>query len=208
MQNLISKIKSCNNCNLCKTATNIVPGEGNINADSMFIGEGPGKNEDLEGRPFVGQAGKFLDELLASIDLKRENVYITNVVKCRPPRNRDPLPEEIEACREWLDEQLRKIKPKLIILLGRHAMNRFLPGLRISADHGRAIRRNLEGTGEFVFFPVYHPAAALYNSKMKEPLFKDFKKIPKILTLIYADKHNLTSNPSPSQEEEGAIRNS
>lgn len=184
MDKIIQKIKSCSGCNLRSTCKNPVPGEGNSNAEIMFIGEGPGKNEDEQGRPFVGQAGKFLDELLASIDLKRENVYITNVVKCRPPQNRDPFPEEAEACREWLNEQIRAIKPKLIILLGRHAMNRFIPGLQISADHGRVFRREISSIGIFVFFPVYHPAAALYNPKMKEPLFRDFAKIPKILILM------------------------
>jgi len=184
MDILINKIISCSNCGLRATCAKPVPGEGDCNADIMFIGEGPGKKEDEQGRPFVGQAGKFLNELLASIDLKRENVYITNVVKCRPPQNRDPLPKEVEACREWLNEQIRNIKPKLIILLGRHAMNRFISGLQISSAHGRAFRRNLEGLGEFVFFPVYHPAAALYNPKLRESAFKDFKKIPKIIELI------------------------
>lgn len=189
MDNIANKIASCNNCKLKCTCVKVVPGEGNPSADIMFIGEAPGKNEDEQGRPFVGQAGKLLDELLASIDLKRENVYITNVVKCRPPQNRDPLPEEVKACREWLDEQIRAIKPKLIVLLGRHAMNRFLPGFRISADHGRAFRRDLAELGAFIFFPVYHPAAALYNGAMKKPLEEDFKKIPKLLKLI-AEEEN------------------
>jgi len=184
MDILIEKIKSCKNCKLRETCTTVVPGEGDIHANIMLIGEGPGKNEDLQGRPFVGAAGKFLTELLESIDLKRENVYITNIVKCRPPQNRDPLPEEVEACRQWLNEQISKINPKLIILLGRHAMNRFIPNLQISSAHGRVFRKKLEEVGDFVFFPVYHPAAALYNPKMKEPLFKDFAKIPKILELI------------------------
>lgn len=184
MQELTTKIKNCHQCQLREGCNNVVPGEGNFNADIMLIGEGPGKNEDLQGKPFVGAAGKFLSELLESIDLKRENVYITNVVKCRPPMNRDPLPEEIEACREWLNQQVLSIKPKLIVLLGRHAMGRFLPNLRISEAHGRAFRREIEGLGAYVFFPVYHPAAALYNGGMRPTLFDDFRKIPELLKII------------------------
>ncbi len=184
MYNLTQKIIDCRQCSLRNGCNNVVPGEGDPNADIMIIGEGPGKNEDLQGKPFVGAAGKFLNELLASIDLKRENVYITNVVKCRPPKNRDPLPEEIEACREWLNQQVVLIKPKLMVLLGRHAMCRFLPNLKISEAHGKAFRRELEGVGSQVFFPVYHPAAALYNGSMRVPLLEDFARIPALIKII------------------------
>ena len=189
MYNLTQKIIDCHQCDLRSGCTNVVPGEGDFNADIMIVGEGPGKNEDLQGKPFVGAAGKFLKELLASIDLKRENVYITNVVKCRPPENRDPLIEEIEACRGWLNQQVLAIKPKLIVLLGRHAMGRFLPNLRISEAHGRAFRRNLEGLGDYVFFPVYHPAAALYNGSMRPILLGDFSKILTLIKKIKAEEN-------------------
>ncbi len=182
MKELEEKISKCDRCPLSKTRTHVVPGEGNINAEIMFIGEGPGQKEDELGRPFVGAAGKLLDKMIASIGLKREDVFIANVVKCRPPQNRDPLPEEVEACRSWLDEQVKLIDPKLIVLLGRHSMERFLPGLRISQDHGKPKRYRGR-----VYFPVYHPAAALYRRSLMEDLEKDFKKIPKILKLIGAE---------------------
>jgi len=182
MKELEEQLLKCEKCSLSKTRTHVVPGEGNINAEIMFVGEGPGQKEDELGRPFVGAAGKLLDKMIASIGLKREDVFIANVVKCRPPQNRDPLPEEVEACRSWLDEQVKLINPKLIVLLGRHSMERFLPGLRISQDHGKPKRYRGR-----VYFPVYHPAAALYRRSLMEDLEKDFKKIPKILKLIGAE---------------------
>lgn len=166
----------------CRTATNAVPGEGNPNADIMFVGEGPGKNEDLQGRPFVGAAGKLLDELLASIDLKREDVFIGNILKFRPPGNRDPRPDEVAHNWPWLKEQVEAINPKLIVLLGRHAMDTFLPDCKISVDHGRAKRYRGQ-----VYYPVYHPAAALYTGSLKETLLEDFKKIPQLLEKIGDD---------------------
>jgi len=175
-----------------------VPGEGSSKAEIMFIGEGPGQKEDELGRPFVGQAGKLLDKLIESIGLKREDVYIANVVKCRPPGNRDPLPEEVEACRDWLDKQVEIIKPKLIVLLGRHSMTRFLPNLKISADHGKPKRR----FGQ-VYFPVYHPAAALYRNGLLEDLKKDFKKIPKILEMIKTDKMGNDKDGEKETEQAG-----
>lgn len=161
-----------------------MPGEGSPTAEIMFIGEGPGKKEDELGRPFVGAAGKFLDEMLASVNLKREDVYIANTVKCRPPGNRDPLPKEKETCWPWLEQQLAIIQPKIIIPLGRHSLNLFIPEARISEAHGRAFRKPFPPLKEVVFFPCYHPAAALYNGSLRETLLKDFKKIPKILELI------------------------
>ncbi|HEV7918299.1 MAG TPA: uracil-DNA glycosylase [Solirubrobacterales bacterium] len=165
----------------CESCTNMVPGEGNADAEILFIGEAPGKNEDLHGRPFVGAAGKLLDQLIGSIGLVRDDVFITNVLKSRPPGNRDPLPGEVEHNWPWLDEQIACIEPDLIVLLGRHAMNRFLPNRRISRDHGLA--RLMNGQ---VFFPVYHPAAALYTNALKETLMEDFAKIPNLLTRIQA----------------------
>ncbi len=175
-------------CALRETATQAVPGDGSATADIMFIGEAPGKNEDEQGVPFVGAAGKFLAEMLSAIHLKREDIYITNVVKYRPPDNRDPLPEEIDACMPWLHEQIRIIGPKVIVTLGRHAMEHFIPGKKISEVHGQAFRRNFPDIGPQVFFVLYHPAAALYNGGMRETLITDFKKIPKIIEKIRAEK--------------------
>lgn len=175
-------------CTLKEQATQAVPGDGSAEADIMFIGEAPGKNEDLQGVPFVGAAGKFLSEMLATIDLKREDIYITNVVKYRPPNNRDPLPEEIAACMPWLHEQIKIIQPKVIVTLGRHAMEHFIPGKKISEVHGQAFRRTFDDIGEQVFFSLYHPAAALYNGGMRQTLIADFKKIPKVIAKIKAGK--------------------
>ncbi|MFA5936320.1 MAG: uracil-DNA glycosylase [Candidatus Paceibacterota bacterium] len=171
-------------CKLKKTATQPVPGDGNADANIVFIGEAPGRNEDKLGRPFVGAAGKFLEEMLGLIDLKREEIYITNIVKYRPPNNRDPLPEEKSACREWLLEELKIISPELIIFLGRHAMNNFFPDLQISNAHGKLLIKSFTGISTKYFFPLYHPAAALYDGSMREILIVDFKKIPKVLKEI------------------------
>ncbi|MFA6397226.1 MAG: uracil-DNA glycosylase [Candidatus Paceibacterota bacterium] len=175
--------KDCK-CELKKTATQGVPGVGNPKSKIVFIGEAPGKNEDLKGEPFVGAAGKFLNEMLNEIKLKREDIYITNIVKYRPPDNRDPLPEEKDACREWLIEELNFIKPKLIIFLGRHSMNDFFPVEKISDVHGKLLIKKFPNIETKNFFPLYHPAAALYNGSMREVLIQDFKKIPKILEKI------------------------
>ncbi len=184
LENIHKKwIKECD-CELKKTATQAVPGYGSANADIVFIGEAPGKQEDKHGRPFVGAAGKFLDEMLGVIKLKREDIYITNIVKYRPPNNRDPLPEEKAACRAWLLEELKIIKPSLIVFLGRHAMNNFFPELKIGNTHGKLLIKSFKNMETKYFFPLYHPAAALYNGSMREVLIKDFKKIPKLLKEI------------------------
>lgn len=177
-------------CALKKTALNVVPGKGSADAKVMFIGEAPGKKEDEKGEPFIGAAGKFLDELLASINLCREDIYITNVVKYRPPNNRDPLPEEVDDSWLWLQEQINLIDPVLIIPLGRHALERFVPGRKISEDHGRAFRREMDGVGKRVFYALYHPAAALYNGGLRDTLITDFAKIPKIVKAIEKDLKN------------------
>jgi DNA polymerase len=174
----------CGNCALRKGCSRVVPGDGNPEAEIMFIGEAPGKKEDELGVPFVGAAGKFLNEMLASIKIKREDIYIANIVKCRPPENRDPLPEEVKACWPWLEKQIEIIDPKLIVTLGRHSMNRFFPEMKISESHGKAFRREMPNIGKRVFYALYHPAAALYNGSMRATLIKDFKKIPKILKQI------------------------
>jgi uracil-DNA glycosylase family 4 len=169
-------------CELKKTATQAVFGHGNAESEVVFIGEAPGKNEDLKGIPFVGAAGKFFDEMLAGITLKREDIYITNIVKYRPPNNRDPEPSEKEACNEWLISELKIITPKLIVFLGRHSMTRFFPTDKISDVHGKLLIKQIpELNKEQAFLPLYHPAAALYNGSMRETLIKDFNKIPKAL---------------------------
>jgi uracil-DNA glycosylase len=183
-QKLLDQIKADiiekNVCpNLAQEATQLVFGDGSPDADIVFIGEAPGKNEDQQGKPFVGAAGKFLNEMLAGIGLKREDVYITNIVKYRPPNNRDPLPEEKQAFLPFLRTQLEVIKPKLVITLGRHSMDSLLPGLRISQVHGQPKRYHGQ-----VILPLFHPAAALYNGGLRQTLIDDFERIPKILAAI------------------------
>lgn len=179
---------------LAAGATQLVFGDGHPNADIVFIGEAPGKNEDLQGKPFVGAAGKFLNEMLGLIDLKREDVYITNIVKYRPPNNRDPLPEEKKAFLPYLQSQLEVIQPKVLVTLGRHSMNCFLPDLQISQVHGQPKRIKLQlkdnsDTLEVVIMPLFHPAAALYNGSMRQTLIDDFTLIPAII-----EKLTITSN--------------
>lgn len=171
-------------CDLKNDVTQPVPGDGNPDANIVFIGEAPGKNEDIEGRPFVGRAGKFLNEMLEIINMNRNDVYITNTVKYRPPDNRDPRPEEVAACWPWLEEELNLIQPLVIITLGRHALNRFFPDEKISTVHGELLEKKITGLPTSHFFPLYHPAAALYNGGMRETLIKDFKKLPKIFDEI------------------------
>lgn len=179
---IVDQIKICQQCGLCRSRTQAVPGSGSITADLMFIGEGPGKNEDEQGVPFCGASGKFLSELLASIGLDREQIYITNIVKCRPPDNRDPLPDEIASCAPYLDKQIELIRPQVIATLGRYAMNHFLPNLKISEAHGRAYRRHGQ-----IFIPLYHPAVALYRGSMREELLSDFQIIKKVLDKLAAE---------------------
>lgn len=164
---------------LAASATQLVFGDGNPDSEIVFIGEAPGKNEDLQGIPFVGAAGKFLNEMLETINLKREDIYITNIVKYRPPNNRDPLPEEKKDFLPYLQKQMEIIKPKLIITLGRHSMECFLPGLRISEVHGQPKRKDGQ-----VYLPLFHPAAALYNGGMRQTLIDDFARIPIILEKV------------------------
>lgn len=169
---------------LKKTATQPVFGNGNPKSQIVFIGEAPGKKEDETGTPFIGAAGKFLNEMLVGIGLKREDIYITNIVKYRPPNNRDPLPEEKEACAEWLYAELNFINPKLIVFLGRHSMNNFFPDLKISSAHGKLIIKKFNRINTSHFLPLYHPAAALYNGGMRDTLIEDFKRISLILKKI------------------------
>ncbi len=171
-------------CELKETAIQPVFGNGNPDARIVFIGEAPGKKEDETGIPFVGAAGKFLAEMLASIGMKREDIYITNIVKYRPPDNRDPEPDEKKQCADWLKAELEFIKPKLIIFLGRHSMNHFFPHLKISEVHGKYIHCPFPDFPVHNFLPLYHPAAALYNGGLRDELLKDFAKIPGILKKI------------------------
>ena len=170
---------------LAKTANNLVMGDGNIDADIVFIGEAPGKNEDEQGLPFVGAAGKFLNEMLAAAGLERSDVYITNIVKYRPPNNRDPLPEEKQAFWPYLARQLEIINPKAIVTLGRHSMEFFLPEARISQVHGHAFKKKVtyhdKKDHDWLIIPLYHPAAALYNGGMRQTLIDDFLKVPEAI---------------------------
>lgn len=169
---------------LAKSATNLVMGDGSPDAEILFIGEAPGKNEDLQGLPFVGAAGKFLGEMLEGIGFTRDDVYITNIVKYRPPNNRDPLPEEKAAFWPYLLRQLKVIQPKLIVTLGRHSMEYFLPNQRISQIHGQPKRR-----GDLIILPLFHPAAALYNGSMRQTLIDDFQSIPTIIKKIDKERN-------------------
>lgn len=178
------KIRGCQLCRLCEKAQQAVPGEGSPKAEILFIGEAPGKQEDIQGEPFVGAAGKFLNEMLAAIELKREDVFITNIVKHRPPNNRDPREDEVEACFPYLDAQIKAIKPLVIVTLGRHAMHRFMPGLQISKVHGQAKRVKSIFSEKQVIFPLYHPASALYNPGLRSTLVADMKKLPILLQKI------------------------
>lgn len=172
---------------LAQEAKNLVMGDGNIDADIVLIGEAPGKKEDETGLPFVGSAGKFLNEMLESAGLNRSDVYITNIVKYRPPNNRDPLPEEKEAFWPYLVRQLDVIKPKVVVTLGRHSMEYFLAGQKISEIHGQPKKINF-GQDKIVIVPLYHPAAALYNGGMRQTLLEDFNKLPKIIEIIKNNK--------------------
>lgn len=184
LKDLYKEVAKCEKCPLYKGRANAVPGEGAEDSDIMFIGEGPGRDEDLQGKPFVGAAGKFLTAMLESIGLKREDVYIANVVKCRPPNNRDPEQGEIDACWGYLEEQIKIIKPKIIVTLGRHSMGRFMKGLKISQVHGQPKRASGIWQERQVYLPLYHPAAALYDPRQKDVHMKDFRKIPLILKKI------------------------
>lgn len=176
LRKLNAEVNVCQKCGLGRLRLKAVPGAGPDNADIMFVGEAPGWHENQQGLPFVGPAGQFLDELLESINLRRADVYITNIVKCRPPENRDPKPEEIAACNEYLDRQVAIIKPKVIVTLGRYSMAKFFGNESISRIHGQA--RKKDG---IVYFAMYHPAAALHQPKLRQDLLNDIKKLPRIL---------------------------
>lgn len=170
---------------LAKTATHCVPGEGSADADILFIGEAPGRDEDMSGRPFVGRSGQLLRANIRRVGYEEDEVFIANVVKHRPPENRDPTPEEIAHCAPYLDEQIRIIAPKVIVTVGRFSMGKFFPNQKISGIHGRVFKITWDGQTYFVF-PLYHPAAALRSTAMKQAFERDFDKLPKIVAWIRA----------------------
>jgi len=176
LSQLHEEIEASQRCQLSKYRTRAVPGEGAENAEIMFIGEAPGWHEDQQGRPFVGPAGQFLNQLIASIGLGREQVYITNVIKSRPQGNRDPLPTEIQNCRQWLKRQIETIKPRMIVTLGRYSMAMFFPGKSISKIHGTAQKRD-----NAIYYAMYHPAAALHQASLRQAIEADMLKIPSLL---------------------------
>lgn len=177
LQQVASEVAMCTRCELHYSRKNAVPGEGPIHAEIMFIGEGPGFHENEQGRPFVGAAGKYLEELLASIGMHRDQVFITNVVKCRPPGNRDPYPLEVETCTSnYLERQIQAISPRVIVTLGRHSMSMFLPNAKISNVHGQAVQ--VKGR---LIVPMYHPAAALHQQSLKPVVESDFAKLPQLI---------------------------
>ena len=192
-EGLTHRIRSCTLCSLSEKRTQAVPGEGSLDADIMFVGEGPGFYEDRDGRPFVGPAGKFLDELLQSIGLRRETVYITNMVKCRPPNNRDPLPGEVSACRPYLDSQLEMISPEVIVTLGRHSFSKFFPSQSLTRARGRSQQwRNL------TVYPIYHPAAALHNPRLRSVIVEDFSRLPDVVRS--AREADREPEPAPTRQ--------
>ena len=173
---LAAEVRVCTKCPLALSRTHAVPGEGPADARIMFVGEGPGRHEDLQGRPFVGASGRYLQSLMAEIGLERSAVFITNVVKCRPPENRDPQPNELTACRAYLDRQLALIQPRVVVTLGRHSMARYFPGQSITRIHGQAKR-----VGNVYYLPLFHPAAALRRDDWRADMLKDFQQIPILL---------------------------
>lgn len=195
LKQVAAEVSVCTSCGLHYSRKNAVPGEGPTNAEIMFIGEGPGFHENEQGRPFVGAAGKFLEELLAGIGLRRNQVFICNVVKCRPPENRDPLPEELAACSDYLERQIQAINPKVIVTLGRYSMARFLPYAKISDVHGQAVK-----VQNRLVVAMYHPAAALHQRSLKSTIEADFAHLPELIAK--ADQAKEASKPEPEEKQE------
>jgi len=196
LEQLETVIRSCTLCPLHSGRTQAVPGEGPLHADIMFIGEGPGFHEDRQGRPFVGAAGQFLEELLAGIGMTRQQVYIANVIKCRPPGNRDPLPEELAACAPYLDRQIELIRPKVIITLGRYSMYRYFPDQSITKIHGQPKR-----VGDVLVVPMFHPAAALHQPKWRPIVEADFKKLPQLIAEAGRYQAEQAQEPPPKAQQ-------
>jgi len=195
-ERLYAAVRTCTRCALAGTRQNAVPGEGPLDAEVMLIGEAPGANEDRQGRPFVGQAGQFLEELLAAAEMRREDVYICNVLKCRPPGNRDPLPTEIASCKGYLDSQIDLIDPPVIVTLGRFSMSRWFPQQAISRIHGRF--RILDGR---YYVPMYHPAAALHQQNLRAIILDDFRALPAIVQAARASRVILPTAAVPQPDD-------
>jgi uracil-DNA glycosylase len=195
LKQVAKEVEICTKCTLHFSRKNAVPGEGPVNARIMFIGEGPGFHENEQGRPFVGAAGKFLEELLEGVGLKRSEVFICNVVKCRPPGNRDPLPDELIACDEYLERQIQAINPKVIVTLGRFSMARFLPNAKISSVHGKPF--TIRG---LLVVPMFHPAAALHQPSLKSSVVEDFSRLPQLI-------QEATQSSLPEVQEEDELEN-
>jgi DNA polymerase len=195
LETIAAEVNRCTDCKLHRSRKHAVPGEGPASAEVMFIGEGPGFHENEQGRPFVGAAGRFLEELLASIGLTREQVFITNVVKCRPPGNRDPLPDEIETCSKYLERQIRAINPKVVVTLGRHSMARYFPNARISEVHGRA--RKVAGR---TVVAMYHPAAALHQPALRRIVEEDFARLPGYIAQAEPEPSPAPDPPSGAEQ--------
>ncbi len=193
---IATEVSACTRCTLHTTRNKSVPGEGPASAEILLIGEGPGQNEDMQGRPFIGAAGKFLSELLAQAGLKREDVWITNVVKCRPPANRDPLPDELKACNEYLERQISALNPKIIITLGRFSMGKYMPGAKITKIHGE-----MQRYGDRFVIPMFHPAAALHQAALKPAILADFAKLPQMLEFARAELNKL-QKPAPQKADD------
>lgn len=197
LEQVANEVSTCTLCELHHSRKNAVPGEGPANSDIMFIGEGPGFHENEQGRPFVGAAGKFLEELLGDIGLSREEVFISNVVKCRPPGNRDPLPEEVKTCTSnYLDRQIAAINPKVIVTLGRFSMNLLMPDSKISQVHGQAVKIH-----DRLVVPMYHPAAALHQGSLRPVIKADFSQLPQLIAdaAITAEKSTQPEDDEPTQ---------
>ncbi len=194
LDKITAEVRACQKCPLGAGRTRAVPGEGPGHARIMFIGEGPGFHEDMQGRPFVGASGQYLEELLAGIGARRQDVFIANVIKCRPPGNRDPEPAELAACRDYLDRQLALIRPGVIVTLGRFSMDRYFPGQSITRIHGKPKR-----VGDIYYLPLFHPAAALRNPDWRQEMVQDFALIPALLAELDAEKA-----PKPDQSPQDA----
>jgi len=201
LSQIAEEIKKCRRCPLGEKATQAVPGEGNSEAQVMFIGEAPGFWEDQKGIPFCGAAGKLLDKLLAQAGLKREEVFIANILKHRPPQNRDPQPQEIEACQFFLDRQIEIIKPQVVVSLGRFSLNKFSPGASISQIHGQPRLINFGGE-ELVLVPMYHPAAALRNGKIMKEEEEDFRRLGEFLKKMNGEKESFSQDKAAVKQEE------
>jgi len=204
LEDVARQVRVCQECQLHLSRKNAVPGEGPASAEIMLIGEGPGFHENEQGRPFVGAAGKYLDELLQNAGLKRSEVFIANVVKCRPPGNRDPLPEELAACSEFLDRQIQAIHPLAIITLGRYSMARFIPNVKISAIHGQA-----RWIGELLVVPMFHPAAALHQPALKTSVEHDFSLLPALIVQARKKRDGKAEAPAanpPAAPEQASVK--